>query len=70
MRRIEQQVHRADAERFVGTCEEEVDPRAIDLAVEHQLQRPVFRLPPGCDDVEGAVPEPLATDPESLSLGE
>ena len=44
-----------DAERVVGPVEEEVELGPLDMAVEHQLQRAVFRLPAGGDDVERAV---------------
>ena len=47
-------------ERLVGPVEQQVDPRPLDLAVEHHSQRPVFRLPPAAVDVEGAVAAALA----------
>ena len=67
--RHEQQPHRADAERIVGPVEQQVDPRALDMPVEDQLERAVFRLAARGDDVERPVAQALPA-PDSRSFGE
>ncbi len=74
--RGQKQAHRPESERVVGAFEEEIEPRPLDSAVEDHPYRPVFRLAPARDDVEGAVAEalPAAREPQlrriELQVGE
>src|SRR6185369_8773844 len=74
--RIEQEAHRANAQRIVRMIEQNIEPRTLDMTVEHQLHGSVFRLMPGRDDMEGAIAEafPSSGQPQlgriELQVGE
>ena len=53
-------MHSPDTECFVGPFEEDVEPGPLNLPVEDEPDRPIFRLVARGDNVEGSVAEPLA----------
>jgi hypothetical protein len=57
---IEQDADVLEPQRVVGPVEEEIDLGPLDMAIEHQPDRAILRLPTAGDDVEGAVAVAMA----------